>query len=230
MRAGERAFHRSFRLPVLYPRRAQPSTLLSTLNMYQPVNAPLPRFTGLLGSITFLALAYAFHQPPRHPLAPPFGPRQDHLRCPRHQMDLRADHLATVSGVITGLLGHLADGSSSPSASRRSQIRLSVFAFAVLPTIIFLLSAFLRHPPPHRPPRAADHQGRRLDHAAHQCAPAEPKSTNVAASTSSWVRPKPFTIRAHSSPELDLQLRAHDHGDLRHGPRLRRNHGRVYLV
>ncbi len=49
----------------------------------------------------------------------------------------------TVSGVITGLLGHSADGSSlvfGPLGDPKSA--LSVFAFAVLPTIIFVSAFF----------------------------------------------------------------------------------------
>jgi CNT family concentrative nucleoside transporter len=70
----------------------------------------LARFTGLLGLITFIGLAYA---------------------------------LSRISGVITGLLGHSADGSSlvfgrigTPGDS------LATLAFAVLPTIIFVSAFF----------------------------------------------------------------------------------------
>jgi CNT family concentrative nucleoside transporter len=106
----------------------------------------LARFTGLLGLLTFIGLAYAF------------STNRSAIRWKTVIWGLGLQIvfafavikwsygqtiLSNVSGVITGLLGHSADGSSLvfgylgvPSNP------LSVFAFAVLPTIIFVSAFF----------------------------------------------------------------------------------------
>lgn len=106
----------------------------------------MARFTGLLGLIVFLGLAYAFST----------NPRAIRWRTVAWGLGLQILFafavikwtygqliLARISGVITGLLGHSVDGSSLvfgqlgiPSSP------LSVFAFAVLPTIIFVSAFF----------------------------------------------------------------------------------------
>jgi CNT family concentrative nucleoside transporter len=106
----------------------------------------LGRFTGLLGLIVFLCLAYAFSTNRRAirwktvawglglQIIFAFGV----IKWTYGQTILRS-----ISGVITGLLSHSADGSGLvfgylgiPSNP------LSVFAFAVLPTIIFVSAFF----------------------------------------------------------------------------------------
>ncbi|HSY69621.1 MAG TPA: Na+ dependent nucleoside transporter N-terminal domain-containing protein, partial [Edaphobacter sp.] len=104
------------------------------------------RLTGLLGLITFLGLAYTFST----------NRRAINWRTVAWGLGLQLlfaflvikwtygqTVLSTVSGFITGLLGHSADGSGLvfgylgiPSNP------LSVFAFAVLPTIIFVSAFF----------------------------------------------------------------------------------------
>ncbi len=106
----------------------------------------MARFTGLLGLLTFIGLAYAF------------STNRSAIRWKTVIWGLGLQIvfafavikwsygqtiLSNVSGVITGLLGHSADGSSLvfgylgvPSNP------LSVFAFAVLPTIIFVSAFF----------------------------------------------------------------------------------------
>ena len=93
---------------------------------------PLPRFTGLLGLITFLALAYAFST----------NRRAIRWRTVAWGLGLQVlfaflvikwtygQHiLATISGVITGLLGHSVDGSSLVfGALGNPKSALSVFA------------------------------------------------------------------------------------------------------
>jgi CNT family concentrative nucleoside transporter len=106
----------------------------------------LARFTGLLGLIVFLSLAYAFST----------NRRAIRWSTVAWGLSLQVIFaflvikwtygqtvLANVSGVITGLLGHSADGSGLvfgylgiPSNP------LSVFAFSVLPTIIFVSAFF----------------------------------------------------------------------------------------
>jgi len=106
----------------------------------------LARFTGLLGLITFLGLAYAFST----------NRRAIRVRTIVWGLGLqllfaflvikweKGQHLLkAASDFITGLLGHSADGSGLvfgylgvPSNP------LSVFAFAVLPTIIFVSAFF----------------------------------------------------------------------------------------
>jgi CNT family concentrative nucleoside transporter len=106
----------------------------------------LARFTGLLGLLVFLAIAYALSS------------NRSAIRWKTVAWGLGLQVifafavikwtygqtiLASVSGVITGLLGHSADGSSlvfGPLGDPKSA--LSVFAFAVLPTIIFVSAFF----------------------------------------------------------------------------------------
>jgi CNT family concentrative nucleoside transporter len=106
----------------------------------------LARFTGLLGLITFLCLAYALSTDRRaikwRTVVWGLG-----LQIVFAFLVIKWSYgqtiLATVSGVITGLLGHSADGSSlvfGPLGDPKSA--LSVFAFAVLPTIIFVSAFF----------------------------------------------------------------------------------------
>jgi CNT family concentrative nucleoside transporter len=106
----------------------------------------LARFTGLLGLFVFLAIAYAM------------STNRSAIRWKTVAWGLGLQVLfafavikwsygqvvlAKVSSVITGLLGHSADGSSlvfGPLGDPKSA--LSVFAFAVLPTIIFVSAFF----------------------------------------------------------------------------------------
>jgi CNT family concentrative nucleoside transporter len=106
----------------------------------------LARFTGLLGLITFLGLAYAF------------STNRSAIRWKTVAWGLGLQILfaiavikwtygqtvlQSVSGVITGLLGHSADGSSLVfGALGDPKSAVSVFAFAVLPTIIFVSAFF----------------------------------------------------------------------------------------
>ena len=106
----------------------------------------MPRFTGLLGLITFLTLAYAFST----------NRRAIRWRTVAWGLILQIIFaflvikwtygqtvLANVSGVITGLLGHSVDGSSLVfGALGDPKSAFSVFAFAVLPTIIFVSAFF----------------------------------------------------------------------------------------
>jgi len=106
----------------------------------------LGRFTGLLGLIVFLGLAYAFST----------NRRAIRWRTVGWGLGLQiifaflvikwsyGQHiLSSVSGVITGLLGHSADGSSLVFGFLGApKNALSVFAFAVLPTIIFVSAFF----------------------------------------------------------------------------------------
>jgi CNT family concentrative nucleoside transporter len=106
----------------------------------------LARFTGLLGLLTFIGLAYALSTNRRairwRTVAWGLG-----LQIVFAFLVIKWDEgqkiLKTVSDFITGLLGHSADGSGLvfgylgvPSNP------LSVFAFAVLPTIIFVSAFF----------------------------------------------------------------------------------------
>jgi CNT family concentrative nucleoside transporter len=106
----------------------------------------LGRFTGLLGLIVFLGLAYAFSTNRRairwKTVAWGLG-LQIVFAFGVIKWSEGQTILSKVSGVITGLLGHSADGSGLvfgylgiPSNP------LSVFAFAVLPTIIFVSAFF----------------------------------------------------------------------------------------
>ena len=106
----------------------------------------MARFTGLLGLITFIGLAYALSVNRRaikwRTVAWGLG-----LQIVFAFLVIKWNYgqiiLSRISGVITGLLGHSADGSSlvfgrigTPSDS------LATLAFAVLPTIIFVSAFF----------------------------------------------------------------------------------------
>ena len=104
------------------------------------------RFTGLLGLVVFLSLAYIFSTNRRairwKTVAWGLG-LQIVFAFAVIKWNYGQIILGNVSGVITGLLGHAADGSGLvfgylgiPSNP------LSVFAFAVLPTIIFVSAFF----------------------------------------------------------------------------------------
>jgi CNT family concentrative nucleoside transporter len=106
----------------------------------------LARFTGLLGLVVFLGLAYAFSTNRRairwKTVAWGLG-LQVVFAFAVIKWTYGQTILSSISGVITGLLGHSADGSGLvfgylgvPSNP------LSVFAFAVLPTIIFVSAFF----------------------------------------------------------------------------------------
>jgi concentrative nucleoside transporter, CNT family len=106
----------------------------------------LGRFTGLLGLITFIGLAYALSTNRSaikwRTVAWGLG-----LQLVFAFLVIKWTYgqtiLASVSGVITGLLGHSADGSSLVfGALGDPKSALSVFAFAVLPTIIFVSAFF----------------------------------------------------------------------------------------
>jgi CNT family concentrative nucleoside transporter len=106
----------------------------------------LARFTGLLGLIVFIGLAYAF------------STQRSAIRWRTVtwglglqilfaflviKWTLGQQILARVSSVITGLLGHSADGSSLVfGALGDPKQAAAVFAFAVLPTIIFVSAFF----------------------------------------------------------------------------------------
>ena len=106
----------------------------------------MARFTGLLGLITFLGLAYAFSTNRRairwRTVAWGLG-LQIIFAFAVIKWNTGQVILASISGFITGLLAHATDGSSlvfgnlgipgNPAA---------VFAFAVLPTIIFVSAFF----------------------------------------------------------------------------------------
>ena len=106
----------------------------------------MARFTGLLGLLTFLGLAYAFST----------NRRAIKLRTVAWGLGLQIVFafavikwntgqviLASVSGFITGLLGHSVDGSSLVFGNLGIPGNpLAVFAFAVLPTIIFVSAFF----------------------------------------------------------------------------------------
>jgi CNT family concentrative nucleoside transporter len=106
----------------------------------------LARFTGLLGLITFIGLAYGLSSNRRAIKWRTVGWGLG-LQIVFAFLVIKWSYgqtvLATISGVITGLLGHSADGSSlvfGPLGDPKSA--LSVFAFAVLPTIIFVSAFF----------------------------------------------------------------------------------------
>jgi CNT family concentrative nucleoside transporter len=104
------------------------------------------RFTGLLGLITFIGIAYALSSNRRairwRTVVWGLGLQIVFaflvIKWPYGQIVL-----SKISGVITGLLGHSADGSSlvfGPLGDPKSA--MSIFAFAVLPTIIFVSAFF----------------------------------------------------------------------------------------
>jgi CNT family concentrative nucleoside transporter len=122
------------------------STLPITLKTNLPPEHALARYTVLLGLITFLALAYALSSNRRaikwRTVAWGLG-----LQIVFAFLVIKWSYgqtiLASVSGVITGLLAHSADGSSlvfGPLGDPKSP--MAVFAFAVLPTIIFVSAFF----------------------------------------------------------------------------------------
>ena len=127
-------------------RRAAPSTRYTRTHTPLHAEHPLARFTGLLGLITFLGLAYAFSTNRRairwRTVAWGLG-LQIVFAFAVIKWNTGQVILASISGFITGLLAHATDGSSlvfgnlgipgNPAA---------VFAFAVLPTIIFVSAFF----------------------------------------------------------------------------------------
>ncbi len=103
------------------------------------------RFTGLLGLITFLGLAYAFSTNRRAIKWRTVGwglGLQILFAFAVIKWDAGQRILASVSGFITGLLGHSVDGSSLVFGNLGIPGPLGVFAFAVLPTIIFVSAFF----------------------------------------------------------------------------------------
>jgi concentrative nucleoside transporter, CNT family len=122
------------------------STLPITLKTNLPPEHALARYTGLLGLITFLALAYALSSNRRaikwRTVAWGLG-----LQVIFAFLVIKWSYgqiiLASISGVITGLLGHSADGSGLVFGYLGVPGNpLAVFAFAVLPTIIFVSAFF----------------------------------------------------------------------------------------
>ena len=109
-------------------------------------SATLARFTGLLGLITFLGVAYALSTDRKairwRTVVWGLG-----LQIVFAFLVIKWSYgqiiLSNVSGVITGLLGHSADGSTLVFGSLGDpKSVLGVFAFAVLPTIIFVSAFF----------------------------------------------------------------------------------------
>ena len=109
-------------------------------------SSPLGRFTGLLGLFVFIGVAYGFSTNRRairwKTVAWGLG-LQIVFAFGVIKWNYGQTILSSTSAVITGLLGHAADGSGLvfgylgiPSNP------LSVFAFAVLPTIIFVSAFF----------------------------------------------------------------------------------------
>ena len=105
----------------------------------------MDRFTGLLGLITFLGLAYAFSTNRRaikwRTVIWGLG-LQILFAFAVIKWDAGQKILASVSSFITGLLGHSVDGSSLVFGNLGIPGPLGVFAFAVLPTIIFVSAFF----------------------------------------------------------------------------------------
>jgi CNT family concentrative nucleoside transporter len=106
----------------------------------------LARFTGLLGLLTFLGLAYAFSTNRRairwKTVAWGLG-LQILFAFAVIKWTYGQTILQSVSGIITGLLSHSADGSSLVfGALGDPKSVVAVFAFAVLPTIIFVSAFF----------------------------------------------------------------------------------------
>jgi CNT family concentrative nucleoside transporter len=106
----------------------------------------LPRFTGLLGLIVFLALAYAFSTNRRairwRTVAWGLG-LQIFFAILVIKWTFGQTILHTASTAVTSLLGHAVEGSSmvfGPLGTPGNP--LAVFAFAVLPTIIFISAFF----------------------------------------------------------------------------------------
>jgi CNT family concentrative nucleoside transporter len=106
----------------------------------------LARFTGLLGLITFLGLAYAFSTNRRaikwRTVIWGLG-LQIIFAFLVIKWGLGQRILSSISSVITGLLGHSADGSSLVFGRIGTPgDPLATLAFAVLPTIIFVSAFF----------------------------------------------------------------------------------------
>ncbi len=106
----------------------------------------MARFTGLLGLITFLGLAYAFSTNRRairwRTVVWGLG-LQIIFAFLVIKWDLGQRILSSISSVITGLLGHSADGSSLVFGRMGTPgDALATLAFAVLPTIIFVSAFF----------------------------------------------------------------------------------------
>jgi CNT family concentrative nucleoside transporter len=106
----------------------------------------LARFTGLLGLIVFLGLAYAFSTDRRairwRTVAWGLG-LQIVFAFLVIKWNAGQRILHSISGVITSLLGHSADGSSLVFGRLGTPgDALSTLAFAVLPTIIFVSAFF----------------------------------------------------------------------------------------
>ena len=106
----------------------------------------MPRFTGLLGLIVFLALAYAFSTNRRairwRTVAWGLG-LQILFAFLVIKWTFGQTILRTASNAVTALLAHAVDGSSmvfGPLGTPGNP--LAVFAFAVLPTIIFISAFF----------------------------------------------------------------------------------------
>jgi concentrative nucleoside transporter, CNT family len=106
----------------------------------------LARFTGLLGLITFVGVAYALSTNRKairwRTVAWGLG-----LQIVFAFLVIKWEYgqriLQVASGAVTSMLGHAADGSSlvfGPLGDPKSAV--SVFAFAVLPTIIFVSAFF----------------------------------------------------------------------------------------
>ena len=106
----------------------------------------LARFTGLLGLIVFLGIAYALSTNRRAIRWRTVGwglGLQILFAFAVIKWNTGQIILKNVSGFITGLLGHSVDGSSLVfGALGDPKSPLSVFAFAVLPTIIFVSAFF----------------------------------------------------------------------------------------
>jgi Nucleoside permease len=106
----------------------------------------LPRFTGLLGLIVFLALAYAFstnRQAIRWRTVVWGLGLQIFFAILVIKWTFGQTILHTASNAVTSLLGHAVEGSSmvfGPLGTPGNP--LAVFAFAVLPTIIFISAFF----------------------------------------------------------------------------------------
>ena len=106
----------------------------------------LGRLTGLLGLFVFIALAYIFSTDRRairwRTVAWGLG-LQILFAFLVIKWTVGQHILASISGAITGLLGHSVDGSSLVFGQLGDpKSPLNVFAFAVLPTIIFVSAFF----------------------------------------------------------------------------------------
>ncbi len=103
------------------------------------------RFTGLLGLVVFLGLAYAFSTNRRaikwRTVAWGLG-LQILFAFGVIKWNKGQDWLKAIADFITGLLGHSVDGSSLVFGNLGIPGPLGVFAFAVLPTIIFVSAFF----------------------------------------------------------------------------------------